>query len=103
MQLLAIVAAADSPPAELQLFVTDAHGHAGLWQLQRQPDATGPTPWGEQPLQHWQREPPRPEGLRIDVWLLARPGTPAQAWPLRLRFAVPRSGDAFELALLALP
>ena len=103
MQLLAILAAAPAPLSDLRLFVTDAHGNAGLWQLQRQPDATGPTPWGEQVLQHWQREPPRLEGLRIDVWLVAAPETPARAWPLRLRFAVPRSGDAFELTLEAMP
>lgn len=103
VQLLAILAAADAPPVDLQLFVADAFGHAGFWQLQRQADATGPTPWGEQLLQHWQREPPRLEGLRIDVWLVAQPDAPAQAWPLRVRFVVPRSGDAFELALLAMP
>ncbi len=104
-QLAAILAAADPPatPAALQLFITDAHGHAGLWQLQRQPDLVGPAPWGPQAMQHWQREPPRPEGLRTDVWLAAQAGTPAGHWPLRLRFSVPRSGDVFELALLAPP
>jgi len=104
VQLLAILAAGnEAPPAELRLFVTDAFGHAGLWQLQRQPDAIGPTPWGAQALQHWWREPPQPEGLRVDLWLVAQPETPALAWPLRLRFAVPRSGDVFELVLLAMP
>jgi hypothetical protein len=104
VQLVAILAAAEPAPDALQLFVTDALGHAGLWQLQRQPDA-GPlaTPWGMLPLQHWQRLPPRPEGLRVDVWLALQPDTPAGAWPLRLRFEVPRSGDAFELNLLAAP
>ncbi len=103
-QLAAILGAGEAVPAELRLFVADAQGHAGLWQLQRQPDTSGATPWGTQPLQHWQRVPPRPEGLRIDVWLAAQPGVaPVGAWPLRLRFAVPRSGDVFELNLLALP
>ncbi len=102
-QLAAILGAADALPPELRLFVADAQGHAGLWQLQRQPDASGPTPWGDLPLQHWQRTPPRPEGLRVDIWLAAQPGTRAAAWPLRLRFAVPRSGDSFELNLLATP
>jgi hypothetical protein len=37
------------------------------------------------------------------VWLAAQAGTPAGTWPLRLRFAVPRSGDVFELVLLAAP
>jgi hypothetical protein len=104
-QLAAILDAAgpSATPAALQLFITDAHGHAGLWQLQRQPDQVGPAPWGPQAMQHWQREPPRPEGLRTDVWLAAQAGTPAGTWPLRLRFAVPRSGDVFELVLLAAP
>ena len=103
-QLAAILAAADAPPPDaLRLFITDARGHAGLWQLQRQPDATGPTPWGDAPLQHWQREPPRPEGLRVDVWLAADPGTPAGVWPVRLRLQVPRSGDLVDLQLLAAP
>ena len=102
-QLAAILAAADAPPTELRLFVTDARGNAGLWQLQRQPDTTGTTPWGDAPLQHWQREPPRPEGLRVDLWLAASAAAPAGHWPLRLRFAVPRSGDVVELQLLAPP
>lgn len=103
VQLVAILGAADALPAELRLFVADAQGNAGLWQLQRQPDASGPAPWDDLLLQHWQRLPPRPEGLRIDIWLAAQPGTRAGAWPLRLRFAVPRSGDSFELNLLAAP
>lgn len=104
VQLAAILAAADAPPPDaLRLFVTDARGHAGLWQLQRQPDATGPTPWGDALLQHWQREPPRPEALRVDVWLAAEPGTPAGAWPVRLRLQVPRSGDIVDLQLLPAP
>ena len=106
--------AAETPTAtataDLRLFVTDALGHAGLWQFQRQPDVSGPSPWGDGPQQHWQRTPPRPEGLRIDIWLAApaQPGgpavtEPAGTWPLRLRFAVPRSGDVFALQLLAAP
>lgn len=102
-QVAAILAAAEAPPAALRLFVTDARGHAGLWQLQRQPDQLGGTPWGEALLQHWQREPPRPEGLRIDLWLAADPAAPSGLWPLRLRWLVPRSGDVAELQLLAAP
>ena len=104
VQLVAILAASgDAVPPALQLFVTDARGHAGLWQLQRQPDEAATTPWGDAILQHWQREPPRPEGLRVDVWLPAEAAGPAGPWPLRLRFMVPRSGDVVELLRLAPP
>jgi hypothetical protein len=103
-QLAAILAATDGPPPEaLRLFVTDARGHAGLWQLQRQPDTTGPTPWGDAALQHWRRQPPRPEGLLVDVWLARDAGSPAGAWPVRLRMQVPRSGDVVDLQWLAAP
>ncbi len=110
-QLAAILAAADGPgPDALRLFVTDARGHAGLWQLQRQPDTRGDTPWGAALLQHWQRLPPRPEGLQVDVWLPAAAGKPQDsaagmpdAWPVRLRLQVPRSGDVVDLQLLAAP
>jgi hypothetical protein len=103
-QLAAILAAADGPPPDaLRLFVTDARGHAGLWQLQRQPDTTGPTPWGDAALQHWRRQPPRPEGLLVDVWLARDAGSPAGAWPVRLRMQVPRSGDVVDLQWLAAP
>ncbi len=101
---LSWLAQADGPPAEtLRLFITDARGHAGLWQLQRQPDTTGPTPWGDAPLQHWRRQPPRPEALLVDVWLARDAGTPAGAWPVRLRLQVPRSGDVVDLHWLAAP
>jgi hypothetical protein len=105
-QLVAILAASPVPPLVVTLFVADATGQAGPWHLQRQPDATGPTPWGAQPLQHWRREAPRPEALQVDVWLAlpgALPGGPPATggWPLRLRFTVPRSGDVLELVLLA--
>jgi hypothetical protein len=86
-QLAAILAAAGSPPDLLRLFVADATGQAGLWQLQRQADGDGT---------HWRREPPRPEGLRIDLWL-AGPGDDHAGWPQRLRFTVPRSGDVLDL------
>ena len=98
VQVVALLAAAEGAvPAEWQLFVTDARGQASLWQLQRQPDETGATPWGPQLQQHWRREPPRPEGLRIDLWLPATPDGPAGPWPLRLRLQVPRSGHVLEL------
>jgi hypothetical protein len=78
-------------------------GGGGLWQLQRQPDTTGPTPWGEAALQHWRRQPSRPEGLLVDVWLAREAGTPAGAGPVRLRMQVPRSGDVVDLQWLAAP
>ena len=103
VQVVAILAAAAPPPDALQLFVTDARGHAGLWSLQRLPDETAATPWGDAWLQRWQREPPRPEGLRVDVWLPVADDGPAGPWPLRLRLVVPRSGDVLELQRTAPP
>ena len=103
VQLVAILAAADVPPPALSLFVTDARGHAGLWQLQRQPDEQAATPWGDLLQQRWLREPLRPEGLRIEVWLPATSDGPAGPWPLRLRMAVPRSGHVVELWRTAPP
>lgn len=113
-QLAAILAAAQDQPAALRMFVVDALGNAGLWQFQRQPDVLGPSPWGEVPQQHWLRMPPRPEGLRIELWLAAADapndaptgasgGAPAGHWPLRLRFEAPRSGDVFALQLVGAP
>ncbi|HQC97737.1 MAG TPA: hypothetical protein PK306_18705 [Aquabacterium sp.] len=93
-QLAAILAAAEAPPDALRLFVADATGQAGLWQLQQlQQQADGGA------AMHWRREPPRPEGLQIDLWLPAPAGGAADhaGWPLRLRFTVPRSGDQLEL------
>lgn len=79
--------------------MVDARGAAAAWQLLRQGDERLPTPWGEAPLQVWQREPPRPEGLRVQAWLDASHGH----WPVQLRFTAVRSGDVFELRLLAEP
>lgn len=92
-QLAAILAAADVPPDALRLFVADATGQAGLWRLQRQADDGASV--------HWRREPLRPEGLRIDLWLPAAPADAAgqAAWPRRLLFTVPRSGDVLDLVL----
>ena len=97
-QLAAILAAGHAQP-EVQLFVVDARGLGGLWRLQRLDDQWLPTPGGEAWLQQWQREPPRPEGLRVQAWL-----DPARGhWPVQLRFSVPRSGHVLELRLLAEP
>ncbi len=97
-QLAAILAAGHAQP-EVQLFVVDARGLGGLWRLQRLDDQWLPTPGGEAWLQQWQREPPRPEGLRVQAWLDASRGH----WPVQLRFSVPRSGHVLELRLLAEP
>jgi hypothetical protein len=97
-QLAAVLAAAGQPPDALRLFVADATGQAGLWQLQRLTDTAEPLP-GAPAAQHWRRDPPRPEGLRIDVWLPPPGGAGPAGWPLRLRFTVPRSGHLLELML----
>ena len=93
-QLAAILAAGHAEP-ELRLFVVDARGQGGAWRLQRLPDEHLATPGGEAWLQLWQREPPRPEGLRVQAWL-----DPARGhWPVLLRFTALRSGDVVELRL----
>lgn len=97
-QLVAILGAGHASH-EVQLFVVDAQGAGGLWQLQRQSDERLPTPQGEALLQLWQRDPPRPEGLRVQAWLDPERGH----WPVQLRFTAQRSGDVFELRLLAEP
>lgn len=97
-QLAAILGAGHAAP-EVRLFVVDARGAGSLWQLQRQPDEWLPTPVGEVLSQLWQRDPPRPEGLKVQVWLDASRGH----WPVQLRFTAQRSGDVFELSLLAEP
>ena len=99
-QLAAIEAAAERPPDALVLFVADATGQAGLWRLLRQVEAADPAD-----TVHWRREPPRPEGLRIDLWLPAPGAGPfgQASWPQRLVFTVPRSGDVLELVLQSPP
>lgn len=106
---LAAVLAADPGLAEVQLFVADARGTAAPWRLVRQGDAPdtagaiGARPWWPADLQLWQREPLRPEGLRVQVWMAALADTAAGRWPLRLRYTALRSGDVLELNLLAPP
>jgi hypothetical protein len=98
-QLAAILAAAAAPPAAVSLFVVDARGAGGLWHFAPQGEVTLATALGERPAALWRREPPRPEGLRVEAWLDAGFGH----WPLQLRFTALRSGDVFELALIAEP
>ena len=97
-QLAAIRMAGDVGP-EIRLFVVDARGAAGLWRLQRQPDEPLALPGGDRLVELWRREPPRPEGLRVEAWL-----DPARGhWPVQLRFTALRSGDVFGLRLVAGP
>lgn len=97
-QLTAILGAGHASD-EVRLFVVDARGAGGLWRLQRQSDERLVTPIGEVGAQLWQRDPPRPEGLRVQAWLDPERGH----WPVQLRFTAQRSGDVFELRLLAEP
>jgi hypothetical protein len=81
------------------LFVVDARGAAALWHFQPDGEAWLATALGPRPTERWRREPPRPEGLRVEAWLDAARGH----WPLQLRFTALRSGDVFELRLLDEP
>lgn len=79
----------------ISLFVVDARGAAALWRFQAEGEVELATPLGRLATQHWRREPPRPEGLRVEAWLDASRGH----WPVQLRFTALRSGDVFELLL----
>lgn len=96
---LAAIRAAGEGGAEIRLFVVDARGHAGSWRLQRQADEPVASPSGLVQAEVWRRDPPRPDGLRVEAWL--DPGL--GHWPVVLRFTAPRSGDVFALHLLASP
>ena len=102
VQLAAVLAAVPGL-AEVRLFVVDARGAGALWPLLRLGSEPGPTPWGTAALQLWQRDPLRPEGLRVQMWLASQADGPAGPWPLRVRYTALRSGDVFELSLLAPP
>ena len=106
VQLGAILANASDAPlrdgsqaAPLRLFVVDARGLGDVWRF----DALGTelldTPMGPTTATRWRRDPPRPEGLRVEAWLDASRGH----WPVRLRMTALRSGQVFELALAAEP
>ena len=105
-QLVAIrsAAAAAAPAGEadrspISLFVVDARGAAALWHFQPDGELGLTTPLGRLATQRWRREPPRPEGLRVEAWLDAARGH----WPVQLRYTALRSGDVFELMLLDEP
>ena len=87
--------AADAGQSTTRLFVVDARGGGALWHFQHAGDALLATALGPVVTQRWHREPPRPEGLRVEAWLDAARGH----WPVLLRFTALRSGDVFELRL----
>ena len=98
VQLPAIVAAAAAVPAEIRLFVVDARGRGDLWRFDHLGLAAGPASMGQAALQHWRHEPAQPEGQRMELWL-----DPAQGhWPVQLRLTSLRTGERFELQLLAI-
>lgn len=79
----------------LDIFVVDARGLGDVWQLQAGAAQALGTTLGPVQAQPWQREPPRPEGLRVQAWL-----DPARGhWPVLLRLTALRSGAVFELKL----
>jgi hypothetical protein len=93
VQMAAILSAMPAPPPELALFVVDARGHGGLWRFAPQGEVLVDTAAGPVTAQLWRRDPPRPEGLRVEAWLDPHAGH----WPVQLRFTAVRSGDVFEL------
>lgn len=88
-------ATGDAGPSATSLLVVDARGAAALWHFQPDGEAWVASPLGPLATQRWRREPPRPEGLRVEAWLDATRGH----WPVQLRFTALRSGDVFELLL----
>ena len=86
---------ADVGRSTISLFVVDARGGGALWHFQPEGEDLLATALGPVATQRWRREPPRPEGLRVEAWLDAARGH----WPVLLRFTALRSGDVFELRL----
>ena len=100
-QLAAIQGAAPVPLTSITLFVVDTRG-GDWWRWVAMGAENLPTPLGLLATQRWQREPDRldrPDGQRVEVWLDAARGH----WPVQLRFTALRSGEVFELQLLAEP
>ena len=108
VQLPAIVAAAAAVPADVRMFVVDARGRGELWRfdhlgleqmgLDHLGLVAGPIGTGLAAVQHWRHEPAQAEGQRVELWL-----DPAQGhWPVRLRLTSLRTGERFELQLLAI-
>ena len=98
VQLSAIVAAAAAVPADVRLFVVDARGRGELWRFDHLGLVAGPIGTGLAAVQHWRHEPAQAEGQRVELWL-----DPAQShWPVQLRLTSLRTGERFELQLLAI-
>lgn len=107
-QLAAISAATSASPAaepgptlsgldrpSVAIFVVDARGLGDVWQLHTDAEQMLGTALGPVRARPWQREPPRPEGLRVQAWLDPTRGH----WPVLLRLTALRSGALFELTL----
>lgn len=100
-QLLSVLAALPAAQA-LELVVVDPRGGAATWAWQQRPAQTLASPWGPVQAAHWQRLPPAPDGLQVDLWLAVPPGG-STPWPLRLQWQLPRHGHLQRLELLAPP
>ena len=98
VQLPAIVAAAAAVPADVRLFVVDVRGQGELWRFDLLGLVAGSIGTGLAAVQHWRHEPAQAEGQRVELWL-----DPAQShWPVQLRLTSLRTGERFELQLLAI-
>jgi hypothetical protein len=98
-QIVAIQAAATSALPLMTLFVADASGGAELWRFTLRGEAELDTALGRVAARQWTREPERPEGQRVELWLDAARGH----WPVQIRFTVMRTGEVSELRLAAEP
>lgn len=92
-QIVAVLAAAAEPPAELRFFVADARGVARDWVFRGAGRETVDTADGPVSAWKYQRDPPRPDDLRVAVWLDPAAGF----WPVRVDYGVPISGMRLSL------
>lgn len=102
VQLVAIQAAAATPPPQISLFVVNARGGGEHWRFEALGDEPVETASGRWPARHWRRLPERPErpdSQRVDVWLAPGLGH----WPLQLRVTSLRTGDETVWRLAADP
>jgi hypothetical protein len=98
-QLVAIQAAAAPPLPPITVFVVDAWGGGELWRFQPVGEDVVDTPLGRLAARRWLREPERPEGQRVELWLDPTRGH----WPVQVRFTLLRSAESSELRLAAEP
>ncbi len=98
-QMVAIQAGAAQPLTVVKVFVVDARGGAELWRFEPRGEAEVDTLLGRTTTRHWLREPERPEGQRVEVWLDPGRGH----WPVQIRYTSLRSGAVSELLLAAEP